>query len=215
MSPELTLIGQYDSPFVRRVAIALRCYDIPFTHRPWSVFGDADKLARYNPISRVPTLVIDENEALIESAAILDYLDELAGRGKALIADGGAARRHGLKLCALATGAAEKGVSLVYERVFHDDSSRIWIDRCRGQIAEAMDALEAERKAVTTPFWFGDAPGHGDIAVGCVLRFLGEAHPGLLDRERWPLLLAHSARCEELPAFKEIQQPFFVTMPKD
>jgi glutathione S-transferase len=35
------LIGQYDSPFVRRVAIALRLYGLPFEHRPWSTFGDA------------------------------------------------------------------------------------------------------------------------------------------------------------------------------
>ena len=39
----MILIGQYDSPFVRRVAIALRLYDLPFEHRPWSTFGDADK----------------------------------------------------------------------------------------------------------------------------------------------------------------------------
>jgi glutathione S-transferase len=53
------LIGQYDSPFVRRVAIALRLYGLPFEHRPWSTFGDADKIAPYNPLRRVPTLVLD------------------------------------------------------------------------------------------------------------------------------------------------------------
>ena len=41
----MILIGQYDSPFVRRVAIALRLYAMPFEHRPWSTFGDADKIA--------------------------------------------------------------------------------------------------------------------------------------------------------------------------
>ena len=66
------LIGQYDSPFVRRVAIALRLYGMPFEHRPWSTFGDADKIAPYNPLRRVPTLVLDSGEALIESTAILD-----------------------------------------------------------------------------------------------------------------------------------------------
>ena len=60
------LIGQYDSPFVRRVAIALRLYDLPFEHRPWSTFGDADKIAPYNPLRRVPTLVLDSGEALID-----------------------------------------------------------------------------------------------------------------------------------------------------
>ena len=43
----MILIGQYDSPFVRRVTIALRLYGIEFEHRPWSTFGDADKIAPY------------------------------------------------------------------------------------------------------------------------------------------------------------------------
>src|SRR6516164_2304848 len=58
------LIGQYDSPFVRRVAIAMRLYGIKFDHKPWSTFGDADKIAPYNPLRRVPTLVPDGGEAL-------------------------------------------------------------------------------------------------------------------------------------------------------
>ena len=43
----MILIGQYDSPFVRRVAIAMRLYGIAFEHKPWSTFGDADKIAPY------------------------------------------------------------------------------------------------------------------------------------------------------------------------
>ena len=76
----MILIGQYDSPFVRRVAIALRLYGRTFEHRPWSTFGDADKLAAFNPLRRAPTLVRD-GVVLIESAAILDWLDEQAGAG--------------------------------------------------------------------------------------------------------------------------------------
>jgi glutathione S-transferase len=76
----MILIGQYDSPFVRRVAIALDLYGHVFEPRPWSTFGDGDKIAPYNPLRRVPTLVLDDGEALIESTAILDTLDELADR---------------------------------------------------------------------------------------------------------------------------------------
>jgi glutathione S-transferase len=90
----MILIGQFDSPFVRRVGIALRLYDLPFEHRPWSTFGDADKIAPYNPLRRVPTLVLDDGEVLIESTAIL----------------------------ALATGLGDKAVSLVYERLLHREN---------------------------------------------------------------------------------------------
>src|SRR5690242_16922876 len=89
----MILIGQYDSPFVRRVAIALKLYDIAYEHRPWSTFGDADRIAPFNPLRRVPTLVLDNGESLIESAAILDYLDELMGPSRGMIAESGEPRR--------------------------------------------------------------------------------------------------------------------------
>src|SRR6476620_11816851 len=122
----MILIGQYDSAFVRRVAIAMRLYGIVFEHKPWSTFGDAEKIAPYNPLRRVPTLVLDDGEALIESAAILDYLDEEAGPAKRLVPESGPARRQALKTTALATGLAEKAVSLFYERVLHREASDRW-----------------------------------------------------------------------------------------
>jgi glutathione S-transferase len=203
----MLLIGQYDSPFVRRVAIALRLYDLPFEHRPWSTFGEGDQIAPYNPLRRVPTLVLDGGEALIESTAILDYLDELVGPEKAMIAPRGPERRHALKICALATGLGDKAVSLVYERVLRKDALRLWVERCEAQIGGVIEVLEAERAAIATPFWFGDRIGHADIAVACVLRLTGEAHPQLFASARYPALAAHAARCEALPVFQEIVQP--------
>ena len=200
------LIGQYDSPFVRRVAIAMRLYGIAFEHRPWSTFGDADKIAPYNPLRRVPTLVLDDGEALIESAMILDYLDDRVGPDKAMIARSGDTRRHHLRICALASGLGDKAVSLLYERVLRKDRQlALWIDRCTAQISGVLAMLETERAAVKTPYWFGETIGHADIAVACVLRFVGEAHPKLFD-DRYPALKAHSARCEALPPFREIVQ---------
>ncbi len=207
----MILIGQYDSPFVRRVAIALRLYGFAYEHRPWSVFSDAAEVARFNPLKRVPTLVLDDGEVLIESGAILDHLDELAGPEHALIPRGGEGRRHALKICALATGLADKAVSLVYERVLHEDSSRLWVERCASQIAGVLDALEADRAARPTVWWFGPSIGHADIATGCVLRFIGEAHPGVFDAARWPSLAAHAAACEALAPFGAVVQPFAVS----
>jgi glutathione S-transferase len=203
----MILIGQYDSPFVRRVAIALRLYGMPFEHRPWSTFGEGDKIAPYNPLRRVPTLLLDNGEALIESTAILDYLDELVGPEKAVIAARGLERRHALKICALATGLADKGVSLLYERVLRKDQSKIWVERCEAQIGGVLDVLEKQRAAIATPYWFGTRIGHADIAVACVLRFTAEAHSQLFNAPRHPALAAHAARCEALPPFQEIVQP--------
>ena len=204
----MILIGQYDSPFVRRVGIALRLYGLPFEHRPWSTFGDADQIAQFNPLCRVPTLVLDNGEVVIESGAILDHLDEMAGPSRAMIARGGERRRQALKISALATGLADKAVSLVYENVLHRTVSDQWAERCRTQILAALNALEADRAARATRFWAGNAIGHADIAVGCALRFVCDAHAGLFDPRRWPALASHLATCEQLPVFQEIAQPF-------
>jgi len=204
----MILIGQYDSPFVRRVAIALTLYGVDFEHRPWSTLGDADKLAPFNPLRRVPTLVLDGGEALIESWAILDALDEMAGPERALAPAGGPLRRQVLKVAALACGLADKAVSLVYEGVLHATVSVVWLERCRTQIGGVLDALESDRAGRPGPWWFGAALTHADIAVGCALAFTGEAHAGAFDLTRWPALQAHAARCEALPAFQAVRRPF-------
>lgn len=210
----MILIGQYDSPFVRRVAIAMRLYGMPFEHRPWSVFGDADKIAKYNPLMRVPTLVLNTGEALVESYAILDALDQLAPPGLAMMPAGGAERREAMRVCALATGLSDKAVSLVYETVVHNRATPAWVERCLSQIAGCLGELERSRTGRTTQWWFGPAIGHADVTVACAVRFLGDAHPGLFDlAEGWPMLASHAARCESLPPFQEIQQAFKVTPP--
>jgi len=206
----MILIGQYDSPFVRRAAVALTLYGMPYEHRPWSVWADAEALAPFNPLRRVPTLVLEDGETLIESAAILDALDQMVGPARAMIPSGGPARRRALRICALATGMADKAVSLFYETLLREAPSQVWIDRCRAQIEDVLAALEAERGEAT--WWLGEALGHADIAVACALRFVREAHPGFFDPERWPRLAAHAERCEALPVFQQICQPLTVAM---
>jgi len=211
----MILIGQYDSPFVRRVAVALQLYGFDYRHQPWSTFGDGARIAAYNPLMRVPTLVLDDGEALVESFAILDWLDEAAGPQRALIAASGAERRRALKICALATGMADKAVSLVYERLLHERSTAAWLERCRRQVGAVLDALEADRGSSGTAWWQGERIGHADIAVGCALRFLREAHPDAFDLAAWPALARHAEACEGLPAFQAVVQPFHVPMPAD
>lgn len=210
----MILIGQFDSPFVRRVAVALDLYGLTFEHRPWSVFGDAERIAAYNPLRRVPTLVLDDGEALLDSAAILDALDDQVGPERALIPSGGRDRRRVLRLCALAGGLADKAVSLVYERVLHQRQTPAWVERCRGQIDGVLDVLEAERAVTANGAGFsGGGLTHADIAVACALRFVIEAHPELQALQGRPALAAHSAWCEAMPAFIARSQAFHVAPP--
>ncbi len=204
----MILIGQYDSPFVRRVGIALTLYRLGFEHRPWSTFGDAELIRPYNPLTRVPTLVLDDGTALVESHAILDYLDAQVPADRAMFPRAEPARHRALRIAAFATGLADKAVSLFYEQRLHDAASPVWVARCRAQIHATAAMLEAERAAAPGPWWRGEAIGHEDIAVACMLRFVSEAHPGLLPAGDYPALTTHGARAEALDAFQAIVQPF-------
>lgn len=203
----MILIGQCDSPFVRRVAITLRRYGIPFEHRRWSVWGDGEKIAHHNPLRRVPTLLLDDGTALVETFAIVDALDELVPAEQALLPRSGPVRRDGLRIAALCSGLADKAVSLLYEPLFRADPSEKWMDRCRRQIGETLQALEGERAARPTPFWLGAAMSHADVACACALRFTREAHPALFDPARHPALDALATRCEGLEEFRATYEP--------
>ncbi len=204
----MILIGQYDSPFVRRVGVALTLYGLPFEHRPWSTFADAARLAPINPMLRVPTLVTEAGEALVDSAAILDHLDSLVAPDRALIARTGPDRRAALRVAAIACGLGDQAVSLFYERAMHREPSENFMTRRRGQIAGGLALLEREAAARPGPFWSGAAIGHADAAIACVWRFVVEAHPGLVDPAVHPALAALAARCEALPAFRACSQAF-------
>jgi glutathione S-transferase len=203
----MILIGQYDSSYVRRVAVALRLYDLPFEHRPLSVFSEGEKVQALNPLMRVPTLVLDDGDIVADSNSILDYIDDLVPLEKRLLPQAEPERRHALKVMTFATGFADKGVSLFYELHLHETPSAYFVERCRSQIATVLAALEAERVALPGGFWFGRIT-HADIAVACAWRHVSEAHPGLVNPAAYPALAAHCTGMEALPVFQEISQAF-------
>ena len=207
----MLLIGMFDSPFVRRVAVSLHLNGMAFEHRNWSVGKDQAAIRRYNPLGRVPTLVLEDGESLIESAAILDWIDEQLGPERALLPQRGAARRRALQLMAIATGAADKAVSQLYEGAFRPEEKRHepWVARCRSQMQDALVELDRQAAALTDDRWWlgGDRPSQVDITVSCVATFVHEALR--LNPAELPSLMRQVARCESLPAFRAHYLPFF------
>lgn len=204
------LIGMYDSPFVRRVAISLDLLGMPFEHRDWSVGRDFDRIRAYSPLGRVPVLVPADGEPLTESAMILEHLDDLVGPERALMPPPGPDRRAALRLLAFATGAAEKAIQIVGERVFRPEEKwhPPYLERCRTQMRGALAELDKACAAAADREWLiGDRIGTADITVACFSTYAREAVPEPLDA--FPALQARVARCETLPVFRRYYAPFF------
>jgi glutathione S-transferase len=165
-NPEnLVLYGRYASPFVRRVAVTLQLYDIGYRHVPLMPFGpDKAELARFNPIARVPALRLADGETLIDSAAILDYLDSLAGPGRSWTPAAGPARRRVLTLLAVALGAGEKLVAALYERHFRPRETWYapWLEACDKQVRDGFVWLN---EAHAGPWFTGAEMTQADVTV--------------------------------------------------
>jgi glutathione S-transferase len=194
----MILVGQYDSPFVRRVAVSLRVLGFAYEHDTRSVFGDFDTMRRINPLGRIPSLILDDGETLIDSAAILDFLDQTVGPERALVPAAGPERRRVLHRVALATGAIDKAGAATLERVIRPSGTRWpeWIERCRTQATGAIEALAAGS-------WPEDAKlDQAQITTACMIRYVQIADPDLIPLGRYPVLDALSSRCEARPEFK-------------
>jgi glutathione S-transferase len=201
----MLLIGMYDSPYVRRVAISMKLCEIAFEHADWSVGADFERIRQHNPLVRVPTLVLDDGEVLTDSAALLDYLDELVGPQRALLPRVGRERRTALKLMAIAMGAADKAREQVYERAFRPPERRHepWLARCRTQMHGALAQLERHASERGSGRWLvGERLTQADITVVCGFTFLTEALALSAQAAPYPGLRALSARCEALPEFE-------------
>jgi glutathione S-transferase len=141
----MLLIGVNRSPYTRRVAITLKAYGLPYEQRDLSGFGNRADVRAANPLGRIPALVLDNGETLVDSTAIIDHLDELVGHDRALTPASGTARRAVLRVAALMMGACDKGLHAAYERNHHPPEKvhQPWIDDCMAQMKHALAAVEA------------------------------------------------------------------------
>jgi glutathione S-transferase len=191
----MILVGQYDSPFVRRVAISLRALGFTYEHDTRSVFGDFDSMRTTNPLGRIPSLTLDSGETLIDSGAILDWLDREVGPERALTPTSGPARTRALQLIALAAGGVEKFGAENYESIIRPARYRWpdWIARLHTQGLGALAALEREHWSAKPRL------DQVQISTGCLLGYLTLTQPDTLSD--FPKLSAFWDRCVVTPEF--------------
>jgi len=204
----MKLLGVYRSPYVRRVAASLNLMGMAFEHDPIAVFDEQDAVRPHNPLVRVPTLILDDGEVLLESYAILDALDEMAGPDKRLIPASGAERRKVMKLTAVAAGTLDKTVWAAYEVRFHPKEKvhQPWIDHNEDQMLGGLGFLN-DLAAAAGDGWLagGERIGQADVSGAIAFTFGAFARPKLGIADRFPALAAFAARCEAMDAFASVK----------
>jgi glutathione S-transferase len=198
----MQLIGFMDSPYVRRVAVTAQFLGIPYEHRELSIFREYDEFRKINPLVKVPTLICDDGQVLVDSTLIIDYLESLAGGKRMMPADEGNYIRA-LNVIGTALVAMEKVVQLVYELKQRPEEVRHqpWIDRVEHQLGEAVTILE-QAVGDGSGWLFDDEVTQPDISTAITWSFIQLHFPETIVEAGFPGLVRLSARAEALPEFE-------------
>jgi len=196
----LRLLSATPSPYARKVRIALAeksiCFEL-VTEVPWD---STTTTPRYNPLEKLPVLLLPDGRSVYESHFILEWLEAHYPDPPLVPADieGRLAARQ---TEVLADGICDAFVLLFFER--HRAAalqSEAWIARQRRKIDGGLRALAVQ--AADRAWMVGDRFGLADIATGTVLRYLDIRFPELPWREIHPNLATYSDRLEQRPSFR-------------
>ncbi len=202
----MKLLGTITSPYTRKARIVLAEKKIDYD---WVVASPNDPnsgVARYNPLARVPVLVLDDETAIFDSPVIVEYLDNLSPNNK-LFPQPTRERLDVKRWEALADGILDAAVAIRLETQRPEgERSERWIQQQREVISNAVDAtarqLGDNAWCLGTPFTFAD------VAVGCALGYLDFRFPEIDWRERHANLAKLYDKLMQRPSFAD-------TVPKD
>jgi glutathione S-transferase len=199
----MQLVGMLDSPYVRRVAIALMRLGLPFEHRPISLFRHIDEFSAINPLLKAPTLVADDGTVLVDSTLIIDYAATLAPDASSLAPRAPKARLRATRLIGLSLVVCEKAVQFYYERELRPPEKRHepWVARVRGQLFAALDALELEING-GKGWLFEDRMMLADITLATAFAFTQSYLADIVDKAPYGVIASFSARAEETAEFR-------------
>ena len=196
----MKLVGPWLSGFTRRTGITMKLLGIPFEHLNLNAYVDKEEVRRYSPMGKVPALVLDNGEVLIDSAGIIEVLYELAGPDKALIPPSGAARRRALQLIGIGFNIYPK-LTALYDESIRPENYRLQsaIEGFAEQALIGLKLLEAE----AGDGWFvDDKLSQADVmAVVCYQGASMLVLPDYVSAKTFPRLAALTERAMKIDAF--------------
>ena len=201
----LKLIYSPTSPYARKVRIALADKKIECETQDRSAMEGENPVQAYNPLGKVPVLVLDDGTCLFDSRVIVEYLDSVSPVAR-LIPEPARQRIVVRRFEALADGVCDATSLVVNEkRRPARQQSAEWIARQELKITAGVAELSRELGDKT---WCnGEAYSLADIATGCALGYLDLRYPELLWREQYENLARLAERLDKRPSFAETRPP--------
>lgn len=195
----MKLVGSKTSPYVRKVRVILAEKDLPFDFVEESAWNAGTTVPRFNPLNKVPALVMDDGDSIYDSSVITEYLDAISGGTLLPAAPGDRARVRCLE--ALGDGIADAGIAAFLER--KRDAARqdpAWIARQMDKVNAAVAALSGHLAG--RQYLGGAQPNLGDIACACAIFWAEFRMPEIGLRAQYPNLKGWAERMESRPAFQ-------------
>lgn len=201
----MKLIANQTSPYSRKVRIVLAEKRIDYEFVIDNPGDAATRVPDYNPLGKIPVLVLDDDTTLFDSRVIVEYLDSASPVGR-LIPDDTRHRIQVRRWEALADGCTDATVAIVMEkRRTADKQSAEWIARQQGKVDRALNTMSDE---LGSKAWCsGDHFNLSDIAVGCMLGFLDLRQPDLNWRQLYPNLGKLLDKVSRRATFKDTVPP--------
>lgn len=207
----MKLIGNYLSPYARRVAVSLNAVELPYELQALYVFEEPETVQAHNPVVRIPVLLLDDGDVLVESYAILDEIDQMVGTGKALTPASGKERRHVMKLTAIALASIEKAQWAFYERRVRPEEKvhEPWIEHNDQQVLGGLRFLDRLASNLGREDWLAGTSriSQADITTTVAYTFASAVRPHLKLEKQVPKLARFASQCEELPIFRKAPLP--------
>jgi len=201
----MRLIGTPTSPATRKVRIVLAEKRIDYDFVVDNPNAAETRVADYNPLGKVPVLVLDDETTLFDSRVIVEYLDSASPVAR-LIPEDTRRRIQIRRWEALADGCTDAAIAIVYERRRPADKQFAdAIARQQGKVDRALKAIAEELGDKT--WCSGDHYSLSDIAVGCALGFLDLRLSDIGWRKLYPNLVKLADKLAQRPAFHDTEPP--------
>ena len=182
----MKLVGSLTSPWVRKIRIVLAEKKIDYemiVDSPWEA---GNQVSKYNPLGKVPVLLMEDGSSLYDSRVIADYLDTVTPLSR-LIPEANHERIATKRWEALADGVTDAAVSALLEsRRKASEQSKSWIERQRGKVALGLEAMSTELGE--QPWCTGNSYSLADVSVGACLGFLEFRFKDIEWRKTYPNL---------------------------